>query len=151
MEMDFDKMWQEIKKRDYERVEQMRLYYKEHPEALAELRKHLYDPFVQRMSDAMFDEEMVEFTIVGISQTCGTDYTNVMKAIHPDSLLLLIPEPNNPIDSRAIAVWNRERRIGYVKSSDIKRVEQSLCMSGYTECWVVKKFKNSLIAEMTLG
>lgn len=144
-------MWFEVKKRDFEKAEQMRQYYKEHPEVLVELRQHLYDPFVQRMSDAMVDEEMIEFTIVGISQTCGADYVDVMKEIHPDGLLLLIPEPDNPYDKQAISVWNRERIIGYVKSSDIGRVEQSMCMSGYTECWVVKKFKNSLLAEMTLG
>lgn len=150
-EEEFEKMWQEVKKRDFMEAERMRQFYKEHPEALVELRLNLYDPFIQRMSDPLVREEMIEFSIVGISQTCGTDYDDVMKAIHTDGLLLLIPEPDNLYDSKAIAVYNRDRKIGYVMKSDIERIEESLCMAGYTECWVVKKRKNSLTAEMTLG
>lgn len=150
-EEEFEKIWQEVEKRDFIEAERMRQHYKEHPEALVELRKNLYDPFMQRMSDPIVDEEMIKFTIVGISQTCGNDFNDVMKVIYTNGLLLLIPEPDNPYDSKAIAVYNRDRKIGYVMSSDIERIEESLCMVGYTECWVVKKYKNSVIAEMTLG
>lgn len=147
-EKEFDEKWKKLMAHQKAEAEKKNQYFKEHPEALDELRHFLYDPFVQRISDTIADEPMIEFTIVGIRQTCGNDFEAVMGGIHVGGLLLLIPEPENHYDTNAIAVYNRDRKIGYVMASDIIRVEDSLCMSGYTECYVKRKYRNSIVAEV---
>ena len=70
-----------------------------------------------------------------------------MKEIHASSLLLLTPEPDNSYDKNAIAVYNEERKIGYVKATDTESIRPSIYDEGYTECYVISKYKNSIVAE----
>ena len=114
---------------------------------LEKQRHQLYDPFYQRMNDQLYDVPTIEFTIVGIKQTCGEYSETIMKDIHAGSLLLLTPEPDNSYDKNAIAVYNEERKIGYVKATDTESIRPSVYDEGYTECYVVSKYKNSLVAE----
>ena len=85
------------------------------------------------MSDPLFDELMVEFTIVGIRQTCGDNFGSVMKGTHSNGLLLLIPEPENKYDYEAIALYNEDRVIGYILHDDIECIKPLLVLAVYTD------------------
>ena len=49
-------------------------------------------------------------------------------AFRPGSSVLLIPEPTNPIDSNALAVWSSDRafQAGYIPKEDAVRIRRKL-------------------------
>ncbi len=146
-----DKLWAETKELERQRYEKRRKYFAENPEAaLAEQREILYDPLCQRMNDRLFDDDIdfIECTVVGISQNCGERFQDVMSHLHEDSLLLLLPEPENKHDKNAIAVYDSEGKIGYVAAKETASIRSSLCEFGYTECYVMRKYKNSLLVQL---
>ena len=146
-----DKLWAEEKELERQRHEKRRKYFAENPDAaLAEQREILFDPLCQRMNDRLFDDDIdyIECTVVGISQNCGERYQDVMSHLHEDSLLLLLPEPENKYDKNAIAVYDSEGKIGYVAANETASIRSSLCEFGYTECYVMRKFRNSLLVQL---
>lgn len=148
---EIDKLWAEEKELERQRYEKRRKYFAENPEAaLAEQREMLFDPLCQRMNDRLFDDDIdfIECTVVGISQNCGGRFKDVMSHLHEDSLLLLLPEPENKYDKNAIAVYDSEGKIGYVAAKETASIRSSLCEFGYTECYVMRKFKNSLLVQL---
>ena len=49
-------------------------------------------------------------------------------AFAPGSRVLLIPEPSNPVDPHALAVWSAERKLhaGYIPKEDAERIKRKL-------------------------
>ena len=81
------------------------------------------------------------FRIAGVSFRREA-YENVLYS--PGWPLMLLPEPDNPVDPNAVAVWDMQKieKLGYVPKAQAKRIGEKITSGDYDYCLSVWRVLN---------